>query len=66
MSIKMDKVGASHHEIRMEDKQSKSPSESEGELFTAKQERQLLLKQDLIILPILSLSLFFGYLVRIR
>lgn len=31
----------------------------------SKEEKRLVLKQDLAILPLLSLSIFFGYLVRL-
>jgi hypothetical protein len=43
--------------------EGKAQDELQIESFTAKEESKLVLKQDLIILPLLSLALFFGYLV---
>ena len=44
---------------------SHSPSsESDGSVqYTNKQERRLVLKQDLVIIPLLAMGYFFGYLV---
>lgn len=69
-STQAAKIPVSHVEVFQDaekavefEVEGKAQDELQLESFTAKDESKLVLKQDLIILPLLSLALFFGYLV---
>lgn len=60
----MEKYSTSHYEVSTElEKTAQLAPNTAINAATTKEERKLVFKQDVLILPLMALSLFCGYLV---